>query len=535
MKSHKLFIFLLAGLFCSAVVVPAVGSVELDEKTHEELIQLASKSGDETLIEYIGTVGESTHCLPDALYIAAEIGEAEIVKKLFDAGVRPEEQKLNEAMIEAVWNGHRDVVKILLEKGVKTSLTHISAGERFSLLSIALAQDDEEVPRLLLHHGATAELSDLNKAVEKGLAEVQSLIMEQMGDALTNLSWSDRVHGLHWIFYYAKKKGLYEKLTPDLKEIVDKHWKEKEDIEERTKKYEKRVAEIEEEVASLQSKLRRAISNRAAEEYFTMQVGNAPGSSKHVARGKEALFARQLKDYVEGYEKKKDAIHAYVEESKKAYRYWQNIESEYKDLNEMMEIRSKNLPAGYLTEDLRLKIKEGYSKYQASGDEFNRGNLEKRQEVLAAHTKMLTDTKTKLEQRLFPILHQVLNENADHNYASTAENDLEYYRENKGAPALRGLYKTMVYNLPPAKKFPALPEPVGKDKDDEPGEPVVVEDGFKPSHIMIGGGLAIGAILIPAIIYRIYKRRKAEKEKLEAQLLEEDDDELREEDLEPVM
>ncbi len=72
-----------------------------------------------------------------------------------------------------------------------------------------------------------------------------------------------------------------------------------------------------------------------------------------------------------------------------------------------------------------------------------------------------------------------------------------------------------------------------REYEERKGELPVIEpagdshgrSGKKPdtpkSYYVAGSGLLLGAILIPAILWKIYKRRKAAKEKLEAELLEE--------------
>jgi ankyrin repeat protein len=126
----------------------------------------------------------------------ASIGDVELMEFLFQKSKENISQKdLNLSLCEASYNGHEDIVKLLLEKGAEVNNSW-NLGE--NALMKAARRNFPKVVKLLCNSGADLEKSDskgntaLQYAAYEGSLDVVKLLLEYGANIETrnNLNWS---------------------------------------------------------------------------------------------------------------------------------------------------------------------------------------------------------------------------------------------------------------------------------------------------------------------------------------------------------
>ena len=123
----------------------------------------------------------------EELYTAARSGRLPEVERLLNEGASPDAEKHGTALVAAAYNGHLDVVKVLVRAGAKLEATNSSDG--VTALMWAAGEGKDDCVEFLLGAGADVhaanELGDtaLHRAARWGQLQCARLLVGAGADA----------------------------------------------------------------------------------------------------------------------------------------------------------------------------------------------------------------------------------------------------------------------------------------------------------------------------------------------------------------
>ena len=144
-----------------------------------EALSSAAYNGHTELVKMLlkSGVRQTSETSPFALFGAAMCGHTEIVRMLLESGARQTPKTSPDALEWAAWRGHTEIVKMLLESGARQTpeTSHNALGE-------AASKGHTEIVKMLLESGArqtpkTSSLA-LQWAVEYNCTEIVGLLLE---------------------------------------------------------------------------------------------------------------------------------------------------------------------------------------------------------------------------------------------------------------------------------------------------------------------------------------------------------------------
>ncbi len=548
MKSLK-SIFLLAGLFCS-VVAPTWGMVE---GRGENALTEAVKSGN---IEEV--------------MVALKTASVDDVKGYY--------------VIEAIEKGRGEVIEKLLEAGMSANLSKVLFfGGKESLLEAALNKGQEDIATLLLQHGAKGEKPKLFKiAVEKKYFKLQNALAEGLDDdAVFNLYGdANKVWPYNNMRNFPREnysKKLAETIfgpepSPELLEYHRKAAAERRKTQSEIQKNANEVKQYFKKTYGDNFENRfKAIAKHMTDEqrkrlnlydfpYFMPDAYVRSGATPVGYRGGDDEYYDELAGYTsyhdEAMRRNIEALVKEIEGIDVITPHWspEQMDELFKSL-EKSEAGQGARVLGYNRLFNSLSCASTHASSASShaiGEELLQaaglvietfpaqyelklhGTSDEREKQLHTFEQAIRMCVKILENEFFPVLKKLPAGTQDPKLTKTFEELLEDYEAYDDLTSRVQWFHDYDSHIseaieaagvtPPGLPAGEVEKPTVKDKA-----------GIPTSHLVYGGLAIAGAILIPAILWKIYKKRKEEKEKLEAQLLEEIDEELTESDAEPVI